>query len=252
MAKAQKSNSSVVTVRPKGTIALPPGTLGFASLVTPDEYDPEKPTFKLNYHLSPEGIPALRDDIAEKVYTEASMEKLREECALNGISKVPEPQDPEAWLAGKLKEPKETAKLQLPHIVISNRATYKKNGETVQREIACWDMVGNKLNLKKLRLGMGSLIQPVVFGNLFFSKLIGIPQPSLKLVGIKVLKLERWGGGAAPPETDEEAIKEVLGENFAYDNLSQFASGAGDADEEHGDEDLSPDQEASRLFGGGN
>lgn len=249
MAKApQKSNSSVITVRPKSTAALAPGTLGFASLVTPDEYDPEKPTFKLNYHLSPEGIDALKDDIREKVYTEEALEKLREECAANGIRSVPDPQDPEAWLAAKLKEPKEQAKIQLPHLVISNRATYRKGGETVQREIACWDARNNKLNLKKLRLGMGSIIQPIVWPNLFFSKLIGVPQPSLKLVGVRVLQLQRWGnGGAAPADTDEEAIKEVLGEEFAYDDLAAFAAGSGDDEEEH--EAPAPEEEADRLFG---
>lgn len=247
-APQKKSNSSVITVRAKKTIALAPATLGFASIVEPDTYDPDKPTFKLNYHLSPEGISALIEDIAEKVYTPEALEKLRAECEANGIKKVPGPQDPSAWLEAKLKEPKEAAKIQLPHLVISNRATYRKNGEEVAREIACWDAKNKKLNLRRLKLGMGSVIQAVVYPNLFFSKIIGVPQPSLKLVGVRVLKLERFGGGAAPADTDEEAIKEVLGDNFAYDDLAAYAEGGAEDHEE--DHDLTPEDQAKSLFGG--
>lgn len=253
-AAKKKGNSSVVTVRATKTIALPPGTLGYASIVTPDEYDPEKPTFKLNYHLTPLAIDALIEDITTKVYTEAALEKLREEGEANGIKAMADPQDAKAWLSAKLKEPKEKARITLPHIVVSNKATYKdRSGEIKTREIACWDANNKKLNLKRLKLGMGSIIEPVVYPNLFFSKLIGFPQPSLKLVGVRVLKLERFGGGAAPADTDEEAIKEVLGENFVYDDLAAYASGGeGDhAEEDHADDaDLTPEEKAKSLFGG--
>ena len=248
MAAPQK-NSSVITVRAKKTIALAPATLGFASIVVPDNYDPEKPTFKLNYHLSPEAIIQLQQDIVEKVYTKEGLEKLTAECLANGIKKVPPPQDAADWLESKLKEPKEGSKLQVPHIIIANRATYRgRDGEPVERTIACWDAHNRKLDLKRLKLGMGSVIQAVVYPNLFFSKLIGFPQPSLKLVGVRVLKLERFGGGAAPADTDEEAIKEVLGENFTYDDLGAYGMGAEGAEgEEH---DLTPEDQAKSLFGG--
>jgi hypothetical protein len=251
MAAPKKSNSSVVTARAKKTIALPPGTLGFASITEPDNYDPEKPTLKMNYHLTPEAIAALIEDIKTKVYTEANLAKLAEEGVANGIKSMPAPQDAKAWLEAKLKEPKESARIQLPYIILSNKAFYKnRSGELVAREIACWDAKNAKLNLKRLRLGMGSILEPVVNGNLFFSKLIGFPQPSLKLVGVRVLKLERFGGGAAPADTDEDAIKEVLGEAFEYDDLDAYAAGAHDDAPEAGDDGASPEDQAKNLFGG--
>lgn len=250
---AAKKNSSVVTVRAKETIALPPMTLGFSSLVKPDEYDPEKPTFKLNGHLTPEGIEAMKETIAEKVYTEKNVEKLREECAENGIKKMADPQDPEAWLEAKLKEPKENARLQLPHLVISNRAFFNRNGERVQRTIGCWDANNRKLNLAKLRLGAGSVIQAIVYPNLFFSKIIGVPQPSLKLVGVRVLKLEQWGGQRAPEQADDEEIAAVMGEGFEYDDLAAYAdtgrSDEPDDDDDHDEDEGDPTPPADKAKG---
>lgn len=251
---APKKNSSVVTVRARETIALPPMTLGFASLVKPDEYDPEKPTFKMNGHLNPEAIEALEETIRTRVYTEAAIEKLREECKENGISKMKDPMDAREWIEAKLKEPKEKAKIQLPHLVISNRATYKRNGETVQRVIGCWSGNNKKLNLAKLRLGAGSLVQAIVYPNLFYSKIIGVPQPSLKLVGVRVLKLEQWGGQRAPEEADDEEIAQVLGDDFEYDDLDSFAADSrpdpedvDDDDHEEGDP-TPPSEKAKGMF----
>jgi len=244
---APKKNSAVVTVRAKKTIALPPCTLGFASLVDPDEYDPEKPVFKLNAHYTPEGLDALKGVLAEKVYTEDSVKALREEAEKNGFKISKDPQDPADWLEAKLKEPKEKAKVQLPHLVISNAAQFMKKGEVQKRTIACWDHANQVLDLKKLKLGMGSLIQPIVFPNLFFSKIIGVPQPSLKLVGVRVLQLKRYGGQMAPADTDDEAIKEVLGENFEFEDLSAYMGGASEpVDDEP--ENLDPDDLAKGMF----
>ncbi len=47
MATPPKKNSAVVSIKAKKSIALPPSTLGFASLVEPDLYEPDKPLFKL-------------------------------------------------------------------------------------------------------------------------------------------------------------------------------------------------------------
>lgn len=244
----KKSNSSVVTVKASKSISLPAGPLGFSSLVDPDTYDPDKPTFKLNLHLSPEAIQQFHQIIAEKVYTDASLAKLREEAEENGI-KWKEPQSAEDWLAAKLKDPRPNDQAQLPFLIVANKANYKnREGDIVQRKMACWDGNNRKLDLKKLRLGRGSIIQPVVYPNLFISKLIGFPQPSLKLIGVKVLKLERFGGGGSQEvETDESAIKEVLGDAFEMDDLAAFAAGGDDHEE---DDAPAPSDEADRLFGG--
>lgn len=252
MAAPAKKNSAVVSYKAKRSIALPPMTLGFASLVTPDTYEEDKPLFKMNGHLTPESMESIKDTIREKVYTEDAVAKMLE-MAKEGGMKLKDPMDPSEWLEGKLKEPKENARIQLPHLVLSVPANYKdKQGEIQRREIACWDGAKKKLNLKRLKLGMGSIVAPVVYPNLFASKLMGgIIQPSLKLVGLYVLKLERFGGSAAPADTDEEAIKEVLGEAFQYEDLSAYM-GAGDeeGDDQSPDhpEDQSPEDIAKGMF----
>lgn len=256
---APKNNSSVVTLRAKKTVATPPLILGFASLVEPDNYDPEKPTLKLNGHLTPEAITAFKSFMEEKVLTEAAIGKLRDnmrkETTLGDakIDRVPVI-SAEDWLAAKLKDPKEGSRQQLPHLVIANRATYKarQDGELVEKKrvLGCWDGNNRKLDLRKLRLGMDSVIEAVVYGNLYFSKLDNRISPSLKLVGVKVLTLKRWGGGAAPPEQDEEAIREVLGEEFKMDDLAAYAAGSDAAVEEEPEDgaDLTPEEQAKDLF----
>ena len=253
MAAKQNGSSAVISIKAKKTIALPPLTLGFASLVTPDTYEPDKPLFKLNGHVTPEAIAAVVETIKEKVYTEAMLEKAFTEAADKGM-KLKGPIDPAEWLGDKLKEPKENARIQLPHLTLSVPANYKdKSGEVQTREIACWDGNKRKLNLKRLKLGMGSIIAPVVYPNLFASKLMGsVLQPSLKLVGLYVLKLERFGGGAAPADTDEDAIKEVLGDAFVYEDLSAYMGAGADEDGEDQSadhpEDQSPEDIAKGMF----
>lgn len=241
-----KKNTGVIVATAKHTIALPAGTLGFSKLVEPDEYDPDKPTFKLNVHYTGEAIEQLVEIVGEKVYTEEALARLWEEAIPAKYKKV-DPQAPATWVEGKLKEPRDNDVVALPYIAVANRATYKtKDGEIKPRVIAAWDAANHKLDLKKLRLGKGSIIQPVVRPNIYINKLVGIPQPSLKLVGIKVLKLIRWtGNGAGEVETDEEAIREVLGEEFAFDDLAAYAAGA----EEEEAEASPPSEEADRLFG---
>jgi hypothetical protein len=229
MAKPAK-NTAVIVARRRDSVALPPCTLGFASLTEPDTYDPDKPLFKADACFNPAGIAALAI-LVQKECIDANLEKLREEMAsTKGMEAFVgvEPQSPEAWLAGKLKQPKENARVPLPKLVVSRKATYQdRSGNTVTRDIGCWDAHNNPLNLKALKLGMGSTVQIVVNPNLYISKLIGFPQPKFDLVGIRVLRLKQFGGQRPPTETDEDAIREVLGEEFVVDeDLSAFAAGS--------------------------
>lgn len=226
---AKSTSSAVIIQRRRESVALPPCILGFSSLSEPDTYDPEKPMFKLNAHFSPKALDALKV-LIQKEAIDFNLEKLRADMADNSNLKAlakAAAQDPEAWLAGKLKEPKEKSKVQLPYLVVACKATFKDRSGAIQtRSIGCWDGHNSPLDLKALKLGMGSHVQAVVNPNLFISKLIGFPQPKLDLVGVRVLKLVRFGGQRPPEETDEEAIREVLGEEFQMDeDLSAYAAG---------------------------
>lgn len=265
MAAPAKRNSSVVSLRAKKTVATPPLSLGFSSLLEPDTYDPDKPTFKLNGHFLTGGaVQAFEQFLATKVLTEEAIEKIREEMVDALVANKVKPADAQKqvaavkvisahdWLAAKLKEPKENARFDSPHIVFANKATYKdKEGNVKERKVAVWDAKNKPLDLKKLRMSGGTVLEVVVYPNLFWSKLQNLIQPSLKLVGVRVQTLSQYGkGGSAPAETDEEAIKEVLGEAFEADDLAAYAAGG---DEPHEDEPedesaLTPEEQAKGLF----
>jgi hypothetical protein len=214
-------NAAVVLVRSKKTIALPPATLGFCSLVTPDTYDPDKPAFKANFHYGDKAWPLLVDTV-QKHCMDANLAKLQKEAAFD----LKDPCDVAEWVGDKKKTPKEGAKLDVPHLVVMTKADYKdRDGNVVRREITCWDRHNNLLDLKSLRLGFGSIVEPIVHANLFASKAMkSTPTPSLQLVGLRILKLVQFGGQSAPAETDEDAIREALGDDFAMDeDLSAYS-----------------------------
>lgn len=223
---AGKGNSAVVLHRVRATIALAPSTLGYSSLTDPDTYDPDKPAFKLNAHFSPPAIAQMAEIIAEKCYSAPELAKLREDMEGNG-HKWKDPMDPADWLGQKLKEPKPAFPIQLPYLVIATRASFKgRDGAMVTKDMGCWDAKNTPLDLAACKLGRGSTIQAIVHPNVFFSKVIGVPQPKLDLAGVRVLVLQRFGGQRPPEEVDVDDIKEVLGE-IAMDDLSAYAVGAG-------------------------
>lgn len=260
-----KRNSSVVSLRAKKTVATPPLSLGFSSLIEPDTYDPDKPTLKLNAHfLSGPAVDAFRQFLETKVLCEENIGKMREEIVkvlVEGGAKAADAEkkaqaikviSAETWMENKLKEPKENAKFPWPHIVFANKANFKnKQGELQDRKVAAWDAKNKPLDLKRLRMTGGTVMEVVVHPNLYYSKLDNLIQPSLKLVGVRILTLAQFGrGGSAPAETDEEAIKEVLGEAFEADDLAAYAQGAPDEEAVEGapPEDLSPEETAKGLF----
>jgi hypothetical protein len=245
---APKGSSAVIVVRSNKTVALPPSLLGFNEFTEPDTYDPQKPKFKGNFHFTPQALQDL-PAIIQTSCVDGLLEKLTEEFA----EKQPKLtlkacQDVGEWLEAKIKAAKEDAQTDwqaLPFLQVSMPATRKtKDGTIETREVACWDAKNAKLPLAKLRLGRGSVVQAVIRPSLYWSKLIGFPQPTVQLVGVRILKLVRWGGaGAAAPERDDEEIRNVLGADFEADDLSEFLSM---------DEDLSPtppDEDAGDTVG---
>lgn len=244
MATPPKS-SSVIVVRSKQTVALPPSLLGYNEFDTPDTYDPAKPKFKGNFHFTPPAILDLAALIQTKCCDALYEQLVAEAAEFKPPVKMKVAQAADEWLEAKLKPAREDATSdwqQLPFIQVAMPATFKdKQGEVQTKAVAVWDGKNNKLNLKKLKLGRGSTVQAIVTPQLFFSKLIGFPQPSLKLVGIRVLKLTSWAtGGASAPERDDEEIRNVLGADFEMDDLAMY----GGADDFSGADDSAPDAEA--------
>lgn len=223
-----KKSSAVIVVRAKGSAALPPALIGYNSLVTPDDYDPDKPMFKANFHYDPHGLDLLRASIT-RLCLDGLKEKLAEAAEKESWGAVKVAISLEDWLEAQLKTPKPEFKVQHPFIRVTTKATGKtRQGEEYTKEIACWDGHNVVLDLKAIKLGVGSLVEPIVTPALFMSKTVnlGAPMPKFYLVGVRVLKLVSYGGSQAPRETDDEAIREALSDpTFQAEDLSAFAKG---------------------------
>lgn len=266
MAETQKV-SAVLTARAAKSISLPPCELGWADLITPKAFEKDAPKlgegapkFMIDCHYSPLGLEALALKLLAVIA--AQLPALKKAAALNGPvdpktgeikgTILKDPISAEDWLEAQLKTPKTAAKIQLPFIKL-RAPGYRKGkrdpdgsfGDPILNLMGCWDPDNQPLDLSKLRLSAGSVIQPIVYPNLFASKpAMWIPQPSLKLVGVRVLKVVSFGGRGgpqAPDDADDEAIKKVLGADFdIHQDLSQYAVGADDVPDvpDHGDDDL--------------
>lgn len=215
-------------VRQKGIMFLPAGTLGFSSLITPDTYE-GKIKFKLNLHLTQSQAEALADKLQNEVINPA-FDKLKEESGKD-LSK----KSAAAWLEEALKEPKEKARIQLPMLGISCNADIKnRDGDITRQSVKAWDAKGTLLDMPSLHMGMGSIISVGVSAALWHGSLAVEKDakkkpikwwalPSLRLVGVRVLKLEQFGAGNT--EVGEVSEEDLVGveEGFEAEDLASFA-----------------------------
>lgn len=224
-----KEAPRAIVARGKPLFFTPAGTLGFSSLMTPDEYEQNgvvKSAYKARIHLAPSAVDRLAELIQLHCMSDVLIEEATAQCA---AAKKKWPgfryDTPAAWLKEKLKEPKEDARIQLPSLVCSRPSAYKnKAGDIIQTRVKVWDPKNTLLDLKTLRLGMGSTVQLAVYPNLFISGLSkNKAEPTLRLEGIRVLKLEQYGAGGPQLQDLNEEDLEGLEEGFEVDNLSSYA-----------------------------
>jgi hypothetical protein len=240
--KAPKNG--VLIIRPRGTIPLPIGLLGYHHLLEPDEaFNTKK--FDACVHLNPAAVGKLAE-VIQKNAIDANLGKLQEEA---GNVKLPTPVSAEDWVADRLKEPKEGFWTSLPFMQVSSkfRMLKRKDGTEYPLTMKAWDAKNKMLDLAALNLGKESLVELIVYANLVFSpekKVEGVTipasvKPNLQLAGVRIHKLVRWTG-SGPATTDDDDIKAILGEDYAADDLSAFThmekttAPAADGDD-HGD-----------------
>lgn len=209
--------------RIKGIFMTPPGILGFSHMIKPDEYL-GKSQFKVALHLTPAAVNLMAKRLQDQVINPFS-EELRKLSPKKALKDRPAA----VWLEDKLKAPHEASRIQLPSISFNLNAHYiTKQGEQVDTSVKAWDGQTNALlDLRTLRLGMGSTIQVGFNASLWSGGLNKFYiEPSLRLVGVKVLKAEHYGagtGGLSADVTDEDLA--LLEEGFEMEDLSQFAMG---------------------------
>lgn len=246
MATAPKKNGAILVVRNRKTVALPVCQLGsFPKLFEPDDYDPAKPKFKARFHYNPQGLTALAALLQRTIDRHwEEMYKLATESKLPIVQEKRLCQSPGDFLEGKLKDPHEKDRIQLPKIELSVPYLLPpKKGETegTPREIKFWDRSNNLIeNPKEVlrRMTSGTWVEPIVHDNLFLSKQLGKdPRPQLQLVGLRIVKLVEYGSGQeqAPDSSDDDAMAAIMGADFDPDDmgaLGQAAPGGEAAEEE--------------------
>jgi len=231
MASASQS-SGVTAVRSSKFFITPPGILGFNNLIVPeDPFKDGKLAFKLNCHFNAaqaERLMALMDrDVIEA--NQVAFEKAVKDEGKKppgGSWQWPSARD---WVDDHLKEAKEKDRQKLPHIQFSNEATYRdRNGATKQKIMRAYDAGNELLDLMSLRNGggpfpdmlpLGSVVQIILQGGLYISPLVKQPQPSLKLQGLRVIKLEVYEGRKIDDVSEEDM--ELAGVDA--DDLSAYA-----------------------------
>lgn len=235
MATAKKGSSGIIMVRGKKYLILPPGILGFSSLEVPDaKYSPDNPEFSCNVHHNDEQQGLIAAELERNVITPL-WDQFCEEAKAQGKDpskfKVPNAAD---YVAEHMKEPRPRADGSKssdadygPFMKYKLKSLLRKgDGEVITRHVLAWaaDKANTLLDLPSLKIGMGSIIQPVVLPALFSNPLIK-PQPSLQLVGIRVLKLEQWGGAGPSLNDVDDSSLQTLGADFEAEDLSSFVLG---------------------------
>lgn len=249
--KKDPKPKGIIMYRPRRqTIKLPPAVLGYNHLVDPDVYEGKK-KYKANFHYKEEAwdkveetiqaqadkcVPGFQKD-AEKCYAEA------EEAGKPENMWVPESYEVSIadWLADKRKEVKsEKAPQQddfLPLTCPFKEGTDKKTGEPWTLKMKAWDKNGKLLDISKLNPWSGTICIPIVEVGIFANSLFPEPTPTLKLVGIQILKLVRGGGGGDIGAVNNDDLDAWEGEDInEFDDLSAFAGVGLDDDEDDNDD----------------
>lgn len=225
VAKAAKGETpSNFVVRPKKLVASPPGTLGWSSLIQADAKF-GAPKFNLKVHLTEDAAGKLGVQIQEMM--DELIPKLEENIKEKGGKiKLPLKRiSGDQYLEDNLKDPVEKSRVQLPTLGFSVAESYKgKDGTAIKRTIKAWDSKNAPLDLPSLRLGMGSIIQVVYEPGVYAGPLTkGYAHPTLRLVGIRVLKLEQYGPGSGQLGDLSDEDLEGLDADFEADDLAAYA-----------------------------
>lgn len=229
-AKAADNSASTLVVRSRDNLKSPPGTLGYSHLVIPDEAF-GKSQLKASVHFDAKAFGALAERVNEAYW--ALIPELLDQADEKKIKrdkvKILSKNDLIASLVEKQKDANDSAPVQLPFFTFSCNASYhdKKKGQDVAVTVKAWDAHGAPLDLSAAKVGKGSVIQ-VLFsvgvwaGSSPFSKWVALP--TLRFVGIQILKLKQWEGNGGKTAVGEVTDSDLafLDDNFSAEDLSLF------------------------------
>lgn len=247
-------SGGVLSSRLNDNFLTPPGTLGFSHLVTPDEYTPPggslQRNFKLAIHFTDDGFALMKDRLERWVektawpafikdatkagrpmWTYAVKEKGKPPRMVEEAWPMPSVED---FLDKITKYPKEGSRNMQSFLQVTKAAEYvakkgPKAGQVVQRVMAATDLQGHPVDVAKAKLGMGSTIQSMLTVGIYSAPLtdMGKPAISLKLEGVRILKLVKFGGSGPALGDLTEEDRALLGEDSELDtDLSAYTRSA--------------------------
>jgi hypothetical protein len=241
MAAKKAPPSGVILVRLSDTFIPPPGLLGWNHLIEPDVFETgdgkKVESFQLNHHQTEAQADALVARLDKLViaplwvkFLAAAAEagrptqvKVQKGKSVDTPWPMPTAQD---FVDSHLQPFPEGASIEQPYMRYSNAAYYmNREGVRTMKTMRATDKAGSPLDLKKLKLGMKSVIQPLLQASIYSSAAFGggVPALSLKLQGIRIIKLEQWGGGGpAVGEITEEDMA-LLGDDVEAEDLSAYS-----------------------------
>lgn len=229
MAEAKKKKGGVISVAARTVIAGPPGQLGYSRLTTPDE---KFGKFQADIHYSEADFQALA-----KMF-EAESVALIPKFAEKAERKVEVSQAPviSAWMEEQVKPADAKLKadgIENDYMRFSKPGTRKVKGEEVKNTIQVWDTKRNLLDLSKLFMGRGSVVQPVLTPKLWTNPLVkGAPQFTTELTGFIVVELKQYAR-ASGGSVDLSKVKTVDGADLSqYVANNQTEGGSDEGDDE--------------------
>lgn len=252
---SDKKSSGVISARSNDNWMTPPGILGFSHLIVPDVFQgndgKEVRNFKSAIHFNDPQQDALVARIQKHVIdvlwekfleeAEAASKRLGVPQGMPGkkvkgeitYSPWPKP-SAQAWVDAHLEAIREGSSVgkytQEPCVEFSNAADYrdKKTGELRMKTMRATDAAKNPVDIKKAMLGMGSSVQALLTGSIYYAPALATcsegPAISVKLQGLVILKLVKWtgsGGMQGNPEVSDEDLA-LLGEDVTADDLSAY------------------------------
>lgn len=224
----------VPLIRLKPLFLSVPGIMGYSHLLKPDEAF-GKTQFKLDLHMNDRQQEAFADLLQEKVI-DAAFDDLLEDAGPKKAPKIKKG-DAKKWLAEKMKQPAE----QLhdlttdPYFQFSCNHVFKnKDGGEERVKLVAWGGDKNLLDLGALRLTKGTVAKVGFKASLWAGGMSkGIAVPSLRLVGLQVLKKVSYaagtGGRLNEDVTDDDLA--LLDNNFEMEDLSDFMAAPAKAKE---------------------
>jgi hypothetical protein len=241
---AAPAAGSVLVVRSRDIIKAPPGPLGFSHLLVPDTAF-EKSVFNANVHYTDPAFNALAERINEAYWS--LIPELLDKAVENKVAgskkgltaedhrakvKVLSKADLIQTLKDKLKDAKEGDLIQLPHFVYSCNSSYHdhKKGVDVPITVKAFDPHGAPIDLKTAKMGRESIVMAMFTVGVWagaspFSKWVALP--TIRFMGLQVLKLKQYGGGQGPAAGEVSAADlKFLEDDFQVEDLSMFTKPA--------------------------